>query len=137
MANRRAGTFTFSSVRDSMFEKQRQAELDGVRREAQSRFAQHGQPTMPDPQQAVETVRQAPGIRYEYKPEFQARPTAGRGAQVGIRAQDLEKTPLGAQAVQPDAGGVKQVDWGKLVMVHAAALHDMEQRMQRLEGKKR
>jgi len=130
---KRAGTFTFSSVRDSMHEKQRQAELDTVRQGAQAQFRQ---PAMPDPAEATETVRQAPGIEYEYKQEFQGRPTAGAGPQVGVRAQDLERTPLGAQTVRPDAGGTKQVDPSKLVMVHAAVLHDMEKRMQALEGKR-
>lgn len=119
VAKKRAGNFTFGGVRESMLEKQRQAELAEVRR------------------QAVETVRQAPGIQYEYRPEFQGAPGAGAGPQVGVRAQDLERTPLGAQSVNQGPTGMKEVDPGKLVMVHAAALHDMEERLRRLEGNKR
>ena len=81
-AKKRAGNFTFGGVRESLLEKQRQAELDAVRR------------------QAVETVRQAPGIQYEYRPEFQGAPGAGATFRVHLpAAAEPQAGPGGASAV--------------------------------------
>lgn len=132
VAKKRAGTLTFGAVRESMLEKQRQAELDGVRREAVRHVRQ---PQMPSPEQAMDAVRAAPPHQFEYAPEHQDQDNPP-GVHTGFMAQDMERTPAGAQVIQEGADGMKRVDPERLAMVNTAALHSLEQRLARLEGKR-
>lgn len=105
--------------------------LSGARKRRLERAA-----APPTPEQAMETVRQAPAIQYEYRPEFQGDPGAAPGPQTGVRAQDLERTPAGARTVATQPNGLKRLKLGQLTLMHTAALHGMEARLARLEGKK-
>lgn len=62
-------------------------------------------------------------------------PRDGRGKNIGIMAQDLEKSPLGKQAVVDTPDG-KMVHSGKLATAVAAGLADVNKRLEQVEGKK-
>lgn len=68
------------------------------------------------------------GYKYKYKrPEVD-----GKGKQVGVMAQDLEKTDA-AGAVVEDESGKKQIDYGKLGGAILASLADMNERLKKIE----
>lgn len=69
---------------------------------------------------------------FEYKKPDD--PLAGHGKQLGVMAQDLEKSHVGKSAVE-DHHGKKAVDYGKLFPAITAAMGDMHKRMKKLEGK--
>jgi len=72
------------------------------------------------------------GYKYSYK-----KPSLhGEGPQVGVMAQDLEKSELGSQAVAEDMDGVKRVDYNKLGGPILAALAEINKRVNSLEDKK-
>ena len=70
---------------------------------------------------------------FEYTPEAQAQMGAPSGKQIGILAQDLEKTPAGGIVNQ---GPVKTIDTKKATSFALAALAELNKRMNNLEGKK-
>ena len=67
--------------------------------------------------------------KYDYKDK-----KFGKGKQLGIMAQDLEKTKLGKKAVM-NIGGKKIVHGAKLAGALAAAVAMQEERLGKLEGK--
>lgn len=67
---------------------------------------------------------------YDYKDEKH-----GKGNQLGVMAQALEKVPGGKQAVINTPGG-KMVDTAKLTGALAAAMGRMNERLSKVEGKK-
>ena len=69
---------------------------------------------------------------YDYKPEV-VENANDLGKQLGVMAQDLEKSPLGAEFVQEDMNGVKRVDYGKMGSTQMAAIADVHQRVNKLE----
>lgn len=85
--------------------------------------------------QAIQAVRSAPGYSYEYKQDEQGS-GAPPGRHIGPMAQDLEKTPMGAEAVSEAPDGTKQVDMTRLPLINTAALHDVDRRLRKLEGKR-
>lgn len=70
--------------------------------------------------------------RYTYK-EGNELP---KGHQVGVMAQDLEKSPLGASFVEEDEEGNKMVNYGAMGSTQMAALADIHARVKELELKK-
>lgn len=66
---------------------------------------------------------------YRYKDE-----KFGEGDQVGVMAQDLERTPIGKQVVRETPAG-KMVDGVKLSGFNTAALVNLSRRIEELEGK--
>jgi len=58
------------------------------------------------------------------------------GEQVGVMAQDLEKSPLGAQFVEEAEDGTKMVNYGAMGSTQLAALADMHERVKQLEKDK-
>jgi hypothetical protein len=54
--------------------------------------------------------------------------------QMGVMAQDLEKSPLGQDFVE-EVNGDKVVDYGKMASTQMAAISDLHRRLKRLEGK--
>lgn len=54
----------------------------------------------------------------------------GEGEQVSVMAQDLEKTPMGRDAVQADDEGVKRVDYAKLLPEIVAALGHLNKKVE-------
>lgn len=66
--------------------------------------------------------------KYNYKQDPTEEP------QVGVMAQDLEKSDLGEEFVE-EVDGNKMVDYGKMASTQMAAIADLHQRLKRLEGK--
>lgn len=60
----------------------------------------------------------------------------GGGEQLGVMAQDLEKSPMGASAVNVDPEGKKRVDWERGMMSLFAGLSALHQRVKAMEGNK-
>ncbi len=69
---------------------------------------------------------------YNYK-----NPAMGEGPQLGVMAQDMEKSPLGASAVSQGPNGMKQIDYGKLFPAITAALADQNERIRAIEARKK
>lgn len=61
-------------------------------------------------------------------------PSYGQGQQVGVMAQDLEKSKEGDKYVMETPEG-KAVDYGKMGSTLAAGLSDVHKRLKKLEGK--
>jgi len=72
-------------------------------------------------------LRPAQGYSYDYKNQRDARP-------VGPMAQDLEKTPAGASTVATGPDGQKSIDTGRLSLVNAAAVSELQRRTDELEA---
>jgi hypothetical protein len=70
---------------------------------------------------------------YEYKPDRAS--SDGSKPHVGVMAQDLEKTPVGASAVMDTPEG-KMVDTRQLSTMLAAAVGDLHQRLSAIEGRR-
>ncbi len=76
-------------------------------------------------------------VAFRYKPEAQAAFGEDNDMNVGLLAQDLEKSPEGATVVEEDpATGMKMVNTGKLTLLDTAKLSEMEKRLKKLEGKR-
>lgn len=83
----------------------------------------------------VATAADTPTYSWRYKPEYAAQsnlqrglpPTAPEGYQrrVSPMAQDLERNPVTAPAVQTGPDGMKRVDTGQLTMSNSAILSDL------------
>ncbi len=65
---------------------------------------------------------------YQYKPEFVQSGQGDPGPQVGLLAQDLERTPVGATVVERGPDGLRRVQVPQLLMLNTAA--DAEQQRQ-------
>jgi len=75
---------------------------------------------------------------YEYKDEFKDHPFAGKGKHVSVMAQDLEKAgPIGKSMVNEDESGTKIVDYGKGFGAILAAQALLNERLNKLEKKKK
>ncbi len=86
-------------------------------------------PPMPPAPASTEMLKNIRPVSFDYKPGEGA-----PGRNYGVLAQDLEKSPMGASLVQPDARGVKTVNVGKAAMANLAATADLHQRVSALEG---
>ncbi len=69
--------------------------------------------------------------QYDYKNEVGGEPN-----QVGVMAQDLEKSKIGKQFVQEADDGTKMVDYGKMSPMFLAAIKDLTDRLDRMDGTK-
>lgn len=81
---------------------------------------------------AAEVFQKTPGYSYEYKDP--GAPGAVPGTQVGIMAQDLEKTPAGSTLVHTGPDGMKRVDTQRLPLLQSAALKEAFDRIDKLEA---
>jgi hypothetical protein len=72
--------------------------------------------------------------QYNYKEEIALEDPSMEGPQMGVMAQDLEKSDIGETFVQEDLNGVKRVDYGKMASTQLAALSDLHKRLKKLEG---
>ena len=71
---------------------------------------------------------------YNYKPGL----GMPAGPQMGVMAQDLQKSPLGSTAVSTDPqSGMKQVDYSKLFPAMTAALASHDERIRAIEAQKK
>lgn len=78
-----------------------------------------------------ELLSELKSYKYKYKnPE-----KYGDGEQIGVMAQDLEKSDLGQEFVEENDEGVKTVDYGKMAGTQLAGLVDLYKRVKKLENK--
>jgi hypothetical protein len=74
---------------------------------------------------------------YKYKdPALAPNPTGGHARQLGVMAQDVEKSPFGEQIVQATPQG-KALSLGAMVSAHAASIGRLHERLGMLEGRGR
>jgi len=71
---------------------------------------------------------------YSYTYDREQVPEAPAGRQVGVMAQDLEKSPLGRSYVAEDEQGIKRVDYGRMLPALLGALASQQRRIEDLEG---
>ena len=69
---------------------------------------------------------------YEYSYKEPGR--FGEGRRVGIMAQDLEKSPAGAQVVESGKGGTKMIDGKKAISFNLAAAANLNDRLRKVEA---
>jgi len=72
--------------------------------------------------------------KYNYKEEIIEDPSMEK-PQLGIMAQDLEESEMGSEMVHEDEDGVKRVDYANNASTMMAALADLHQRLNKIEGK--
>lgn len=72
---------------------------------------------------------------YNYKDEVKDDPRASKNRELGVMAQDLEKSKLGKEAVHDTPKG-KIVDYDNLEPKMLASLASLNERLKRIEGKK-
>jgi hypothetical protein len=72
---------------------------------------------------------------YDYKEEVQDSPMASKNRELGVMAQDLEKSKLGKEAVKDTEMG-KVVDYDNLEPKMLASIAALNKRLKELEGKK-
>lgn len=75
-----------------------------------------------------------PPKSFAYKPEMVAQ-GAPPGPRIGVMAQDLEKTPMGAGMVYEDPTGMKHVDAGQAATASLAVASSLHERLKKLEEK--
>src|SRR5690606_13801278 len=78
---------------------------------------------------ASKLLKSLKAYEYDYKDTEH-----GDGKQLGILAQDLEKTDYGKMLVSEDEDGNKKVDGAKLAGALAAMLPTINKRLEALEG---
>lgn len=81
-----------------------------------------------------ETQMPADDVRFERKGYLRMPADDLRPKHLGIMAQDLEKSPIGAQAVMNTPTG-KSIDPGQLTVGLAAGLANLHKRLKQVEGK--
>jgi hypothetical protein len=85
---------------------------------------------------ADKTMDDLDAYHYEYRPEFQRRLDLPEGHRVGVMADDLERTPLGAAAVKETEDG-KVIDRDNYLFgVVTPGLQRLHERLEALEKKK-
>jgi len=85
---------------------------------------------------ADKTMDDLDAYHYEYRPEFQRRLGLPEGHRVGVMADDLERTPLGAAAVKETEDG-KVIDRDNYLFgVVTPGLQRLHERLEALEKKK-
>ena len=57
-----------------------------------------------------------------------------QGPQLGVMAQDLEQSEMGSKMVHEDENGVKRVDYNNNGSTMMAALAELNERLNKLEG---
>lgn len=83
---------------------------------------------------AREMIDNLKAYTYDYKDPTM--PGAAPGRQLGVMAQDLEKSEVGKQAVMEGPDGVKMVQPLKTILPMLAVQADMNERLKKLENKK-
>ena len=71
--------------------------------------------------------------KYDYKDEIIDDPSM-QGPQLGVMAQDLEQSEMGSKMVHEDENGVKRVDYNNNASTMMAALAELNDRLNKLEG---
>ena len=79
---------------------------------------------------AREFAKALSAFSYDYKDEAN-----GKGRQLGVMAQDIERTQFGKQILIDGPDGLKRVDAAKLAGALAATTASMNERLENLEGK--
>ena len=71
--------------------------------------------------------------KYNYKDEIIENPSMEK-PQLGVMAQDLEKSDMGREMVSEDENGLKRVDYQNNASTMMAALAELNERLNKLEG---
>jgi hypothetical protein len=71
--------------------------------------------------------------KYDYKEGIIEDPSMEK-PQLGVMAQDLEQSEMGSQMVEEDENGVKRVDYANNASTMMAALAELNERLNKLEG---
>jgi hypothetical protein len=71
--------------------------------------------------------------KYDYKEGIIEDPSMEK-PQLGVMAQDLEQSEMGSQMVEEDENGVKRVDYANNASTMMAALAELNDRLNKLEG---
>ena len=74
---------------------------------------------------------------YSYRYKDESMPGALPGKQLGIMAQDMEKSPLGSQFVKESDEGHKVIDSRQMLSTLLASNAYLNERVNGLEGKKK
>jgi hypothetical protein len=80
--------------------------------------------------------RRMAGFPYAYKDEFRPPEQAPGELNYGFSAQELEKNPITATAVRPDANGMRTIDVNKLVKTQAAGIASLQQQIDQMRGRR-
>lgn len=89
-----------------------------------------------DPKDIENFLNRLKPAAYNYKDKVKNDPRASRNRELGVMAQDLEKSDLGKEAVHDTPEG-KVVDYDNLEPKMLASLAALNGRLNKLEGKKR
>jgi hypothetical protein len=87
-----------------------------------------------DPKDVESFLNRLKPAAYDYKKEVKDSPLASKDRQLGVMAQDLEKSKLGKEAVMDTPKG-KIVDYKDLEPKMLASLASLNQRLKKIEGK--
>ena len=82
-----------------------------------------------NPSKLKDMMDKLTAYNYDYKDEV-----GGEEDQMGVMAQDLEKSELGKEFVNETPEGIKTVDYGKMGSTLAAAVAQLNERLDKLEG---
>ena len=88
-----------------------------------------------DPKDVQRFMDRIKPAAYDYKDEVKNSPLASKNRELGVMAQDLEKSKLGKEAVQDTEAG-KVVDYDNLEPKMLASIAALNKRLKELESKK-
>jgi hypothetical protein len=88
-----------------------------------------------DPKDVQKFMDRLKPAAYDYKDEVKDSPLASKNRELGVMAQDLEKSKLGKESVEDTEGG-KVVDYDNLEPKMLASIAALNKRLKELEGNK-
>jgi hypothetical protein len=86
-----------------------------------------------DPKDVEKFMGRIKASSYDYKKEYQDSPLASKNREIGVMAQDLEKSKLGKEAVKDTPKG-KIVDYDNLGPKMLASIANLNERLKKMEG---
>lgn len=86
-----------------------------------------------DPKDVEKFMGRLKASSYDYKKEVQDSPLASKNREIGVMAQDLEKSKLGKEAVKDTKIG-KVVDYDNLGPKMLASIANLNERLKKMEG---
>jgi hypothetical protein len=85
-----------------------------------------------DPKDVEKFMGRLKASSYNYKPEIQDSPLASKNREIGVMAQDLEKSKLGKESVKNTPNG-KIVDYDNLGPKMLASIANLNERLKKME----
>ena len=98
----------------------------------QTNQASSGQPSGATSNNIQQTLDGINPVTYSYKPQYQQGMGLPSSQQTGVLAQDLEKTPALAGAVQENSNGIKQINVPQATGFALAALSQINDRLKKI-----